>query len=144
MAFLFTWAPCSSVTNRQTSKWFSNFLEILSTIIFETFLITPLSPCYNSFLLHRYCLQEGSYTFALNDTALAAGRNKHAMARFSYTTDTGTVVSVDLTGTETVANFDIDIDPNDDDDDAPWYEVAGIVVAIVIGFVVIVYGGCIW
>ena len=66
------------------------------------------------------------------------------MARFSYTTDTGTVVSVDLTGTETVANFDIDIDPNDDDDDAPWYEVAGIVVAIVIGFVVIVYGGCIW
>jgi hypothetical protein len=66
------------------------------------------------------------------------------MAKFSYTTDSGAIVSVDLTGTETIANFDIDTDSNDDDDGDAWYEIAGIVVAIVIAFVVIVYGCCIW
>lgn len=67
------------------------------------------------------------------------------MVRFSYTTESGAVVSVDLVGTETVSNFDVDLDPDDDDDDdEKWYEVAGIVVAIVIGFVVLVYGCCVW
>lgn len=92
---------------------------------------------------HRYCLPEGSYTLALNDTALVASRNKHAMARFSFTTDSGEVVSVDLVGTETTTNFDVDVDSSDDDDE-PWYEIAGIVVAIVVAVVVIIYGFCIW
>lgn len=96
-------------------------------------------------VLNRYCVPEGSYTFALDDTALEASRNKHAMVQFSYQTSSGATVSVDLTGTETVANFDIDTGSNDDDDDdKAWYEVAGIVVAIVIAIVVLIYGGCVW
>lgn len=95
------------------------------------------------YVVCSYCVPEGSYTFALNDTALAANRNKRAMVRFSYTMDNGEVVSVDLIGTETVSNIDVNIDPSDDDDE-PWYEIAGIVVAIVIAVVVLVYGCCIW
>ena len=81
----------------------------------------------------------------MNDTALVQNRNKHAAAKFSYTTDSGIVVSVELTGTETVANFDIDTDPGgDDDDDEKWYVVAGIVVGCVVGVVLLIYGACVW
>lgn len=102
-----------------------------------------LSFLYKTFSC-RYCVNEGTYTFALNDTVLNRNRNKHAAVRFSYVTDNGDVVSVDLTGTETVENFDVDTDTDNDDDDENWYEVAGIVVAIVIGVVALIYGGCVW
>mmetsp|Transcript_24134 Transcript_24134/g.40995 ORF Transcript_24134/g.40995 Transcript_24134/m.40995 type:complete len:1132 (-) Transcript_24134:1892-5287(-) len=92
----------------------------------------------------RYCMHEGTYTFALNDTALNQNRNKHAAVTFSYVTDGGEVVSIELTGTETVANVDVDVDSGSDDDDSKWYEIAGIVVAVVLAVVLIVYGGCVW
>ena len=89
-------------------------------------------------------MHEGTYTFALNDTALNQNRNKHAAATFSYVTDSGDVVTVELTGTERVANVDVDVDTGSDDDDSEWYEIAGIVVAVVLAVVLIVYGGCVW
>ena len=86
---------------------------------------------------------EGTYTFALNDTALWESRRKNAKVIFSWTTNDGTVVSVELSGTELVENVAIDLDSNDDDN-SEWWHTALIVVAAVVGVVVLIYGLCVW
>lgn len=116
----------------EQEDWYSTAIIILKPSL-------PLLDCACS----RYCLSEGTYTVALDDSALFRERVKHAMVVFS--SDSGYTESVTLIGSNSSVYYLGDLkNKNSNDDDTPIYQTTGFIVGIVIGgFVFLCCAACI-
>ncbi|CAE7438589.1 tagC, partial [Symbiodinium microadriaticum] len=79
-----------------------------------------------------YCLPQGKYTVALDDSALYSERIKHAKVVFSSAY--GTTTNVTLQGTSSsvyyLGNYNT---KSNDDDKSAWYESTGVIVGMTVG-----------